>query len=331
MTRTILTLVLLGLCLAALLVPGLSMTSRASETGPDTTSPTSVPASTSASAPTRSPVSLRVYHIGNSVTDTIRYKPIVSLARTRGKQYTLGRHTMPGTPLYGMLDNPDKGFSEPPFGRTFQALTEYQWDVITLQPFNCLLEGKRERDVDTARRYLDLLLQKSPDVQVYVYSRWPGRPPIDDKDKKKGYQPIDYAALWDRPYTENWVGKTYETRDYFQRMVDRLNQTESARLRRPVLLIPVGDVFYELNRRIKAGQIAGMSDINSLYTDGVHLNDTGAYIVALTFYATIFHDDPRGLPTTGYGEIPPDLAAALQEVVWSVVNHHPYSGVKSAE
>ena len=33
---------------------------------------------------------LRVYYIGNSVTDTIRYKPLADLAATRGGEVRLG-------------------------------------------------------------------------------------------------------------------------------------------------------------------------------------------------------------------------------------------------
>jgi hypothetical protein len=278
-------------------------------------------------APT-GPTTLRVYHIGNSVTDTIRYPKIVALAKLRGKTYTLGRHTMPGTPLYGMLDNPDKGFFEKPFGRTLQAMTNYEWDVVTLQPFQCLLEGKYERDVDTSKRYLDLILQKSPDVQIYFYSRWAARDAEDQKAKEKVWLPINYMEKWDREYSGNWVGRTYETRDYYQQLVTRVNELEKGRLKKPALMIPVGDVFYELDKRIKAGNVPSLSDINYLYTDGVHLNDLGSYVVALTFYATIFQDNPKGLPTTGYGDFDPRLVEAIQDTVWSVVKGHPHSGVK---
>ncbi len=75
---------------------------------------------------------LRVYFIGNSVTDTIRYEPFAKLAASRGHQLIWGRHMIPGAPLQWLWDHPAEGFKQDPFGYPREALTQHTWDVLSL-------------------------------------------------------------------------------------------------------------------------------------------------------------------------------------------------------
>jgi len=43
--------------------------------------------------------SLRVYFVGNSVTDTINYRALADLSKSRGHNHVWGRHMIPGAPL----------------------------------------------------------------------------------------------------------------------------------------------------------------------------------------------------------------------------------------
>ena len=105
--------------------------------------------------------------------------------------------------------------------------------------------------------------------------------------------------------------------------------------KKPVLMVPVGDVMFELNRRIEAGEVPGIHDIAELFWDGIHMTNWGAFLTGTTFYATMYKRDPRGLDFHTYEvlddpwdrTIPSGFAAAVQDVVWDVVKGHKYSGV----
>lgn len=278
--------------------------------GDDAASPARAPAP-------GSPTRLRVYHVGNSVTDMVNYKAFQKMVASRGNTYTYGRHMMPGTPLFGLWDNQDKGFTEAPYGASRQALTGYEWDVITLQPFDRLLEGGREHEFETCSRFIDLAIARSPDAQIYVYQRWPKLVAVAGSSPET-YQPFDYSATWKRKYSGNW-DTSYETHDFFDRLVAKLNKSFGDRLKKPVKVIPVGDVMAELDQRIKAGEVEGIKKIEELYADTVHLNDAGRYLVGVTFYATLYGDDPKGLPTREYGEVAPAVAKAIQAAAAKVV------------
>src|SRR5271165_7225485 len=114
----------------------------------------------------------RAYFVGNSVTDTIRYGSLARLAKSRGHVLTWGRDMIPGAPLSWLWEHPKDGFQEEPFGLYPRALSEFRWDVLSLQPFDRHLDGK-DGDLAMAKNFIDLALPKSPGLQIYVYARWP--------------------------------------------------------------------------------------------------------------------------------------------------------------
>jgi hypothetical protein len=261
---------------------------------------------------------LRVYHVGNSVTDTLRYPSFAKLVASRGHQYVWGRHMIPGAPLMGMYVDQKGGFFEKPYGASQEALKNFDWDVVTLQPFDRQLEGDPDSDLPAASAFIDLIVARNPQTQIYLYSRWPRRDEVKGSDPIQ-YIPLDYESTWVRPYTGKW-DRSYETRDYFQKLTDRLNEKYAGKLSRPIQIIPVGDVMLELDRRIKAGQAKGMSAIDELYVDHIHLSAVGSYLVGATFFATLYGEPAQGLSPTAYGRIDAGIAEAITASVDAVVH-----------
>ena len=69
--------------------------------------------------------------------------------------------------------------------------------------------------------------------------------------------------------------------------------------------------------------------------DPIHINDIGAYLVALTHYAVLYHRSPVGLPYQlrradgSMANAPgPEAARLMQDIVWQVVTSYPKTGVK---
>ncbi len=258
---------------------------------------------------------LRVYFIGNSVTDTINYGALAELAKSRGHQQVWGRHMIPGAPLQWIWEHPKDGFQEQPFGHYPTALADHEWDVLSLQPFDRQLDGK-DGDLAMAKNFIDLALPKSPDVQVYVYARWPRQ----GKD--------DFDTAWLKKYTGGWDG-TNETKDYFERLTLELRKA-CPNLKKPVLMVPVGHVMYELNQRMKAGEVPGHKQIKDVFSDSIHLNNIGSYVVGCTYFATIYRENPKKLPSEPYKVADPKLAEVIQDTVWKVVGANELAGVAGA-
>ena len=72
----------------------------------------------------RSEQTLRVYHVGNSVTDTINYNGLSQLAQSRGHKHVFGRHTIPGAGLGWIWEHPADGFREEQLRQSLPGLNE---------------------------------------------------------------------------------------------------------------------------------------------------------------------------------------------------------------
>jgi hypothetical protein len=93
-----------------------------------------------------------------------------------------------------------------------------------------------------------------------------------------------------------------------------------------LFMVPVGDVLYELDQRMKAGGIDGFTSVQQLYNDAPHLTQIGNWIAGMTFYSTFWGESPVGLSASYYGQtLTPEQTLAFQETVWDVVSTHPFT------
>ena len=91
-------------------------------------------------------------------------------------------------------------------------------------------------------------------------------------------------------------------------------------------LIPAGQAMARLYDEIAAERVPGLTDIQALFSDDIHLPDMGHYFVAMVQYATLTGQSPLGLPTDfndrwgkAFDTPDPDLARELQRVAWDAV------------
>jgi len=303
-------------------------------------------AQTDTSASNSLPATFRVYFIGNSVTDQINYDGLQALAKSRGSDLVWGRHMIPGAPLEWLWAHPNEGFKADPFGYPTTALANYTWDAVSFQPFDRPLDS----DQDMILKYLDLAKDKDADTQFYIYERWPRMQGANksglafDKNNfgpNQVIEPVslaqvtDFETVWDRKLTGGY-DLTNESRDYFEKLVLSVRKA-TPQLKKPFLIVPVGEVMYQLDILMKAGKISGYTSVYQFYADGIHLRPIGQYVVGCTYFATLYKQNPTGLPTAPYsGKEHPltdaDMALApiIQSTVWSVVSTYPYAGIANA-
>lgn len=270
---------------------------------------------------------VRVYHIGNSLTDNINYGGLGKLATSKGDTYIYGKDVSPGVPLdytWAFKTKTGQAYSKAPYGLYNKALSNYTWDALTLEPFDNWIKGSTG-DLQISENFINYALKKSPNIQTYIYSRWPRR----KTDSSGNIKPIDFTKAWTTPYTGsvNRFDLSAERKGYFETLINDINKA-MPKLKHKVEMVPVGDVFAELDKRVKAHQITGISNISQFYQDTIHMNKTGSYVIGLTFYATMYKKSPVGTPVPGaYGSINSKLAGELQDAVWDIVTTNPFTGV----
>ena len=234
------------------------------------------------------------------------------------------------------------------------------------------------------REYLKL----NPKGRAYIYTAWPGIPSVRGLQARiqeaaiqsamrpgekrrdvmqritirepshEEMQPLrksfDYSARWLQQYDPaNPQGNTH-CRAHMYAVMEGLKKNfpelwQAGRLG----MIPVGDVFLELDKKMRAGQMPGLVNIGEFYADGLHLRSgLPRYTLAATYYAVLFRDDPatvdwriyqdRGNYESGkYGfyvhqpdlgvhlDITPERAKVVNQTIWDVVEDHPYTGIFS--
>jgi hypothetical protein len=160
------------------------------------------------------------------------------------------------------------------------------------------------------------------DTRFYIYAAWP---PV------KYGEPDSYQRLYLAPEHDG----SLPTRKFIADLADSVRKTNPS-----VAVIPVGEVLYALDEKMRAGKFAGFSSIQQLHRDAVHLNSVGENVAAWTAYATIFKKSPVGLPneTRGNGTVAPftnvtALSPAdmelMQQTIWDVVRQQgKYTNVR---
>ncbi|MCH5376541.1 MAG: hypothetical protein JJ992_21440 [Planctomycetes bacterium] len=257
-----------------------------------------------------------------------------------------------------------------------------EWDAIVIQIFGSRLHHETDGmwgskfdgpvdvgDVAAASDIIRIFLQKNPQGKVFIDTVWPnmqsGRVPPDDRlpewaiemKKRSGRirdaefpdrDGFNYAAQWEKPYQGDfdkpWIGNICRTRDYTNQVFEGVKKNfpdlwQQGRLVR----IPGGELFFELDKKMRAGQMPGITTVKDFYTDVQHIRaGLPAYSIAALFYAAIFEEKPDSLDFAVYNDpdkygpdlyhdrgellpITPERATVVHETVREVLQKHPHA------
>jgi len=253
----------------------------------------------------------RAYRIGNSLTWDSQPKAIEALAQQRGLKHVEAYHINCGKSLERIWTHPDEICVKAvePYGTFGNALSNYDWEAVTFQPH----PGVKSTLATDTDRILDFIAKtqengRNRDTVFYIYAAWPGQ--------KHGA----YHEVWARQIPEADDTRTLQTRAYFDHLVKRVRAKTEADVR----MIPVGHVIYELDRRMRAGEIEGYQSAVDLYRDPVHMNHVGRFVAGVTTLAALYGRDPAGLkcPPKYYGsgkDFTPQLYTTIHDAVWKVI------------
>lgn len=199
-----------------------------------------------------------------------------------------------------------------------EALASGRFDVLVLTEMVEIRDAIRWFDsprwlaewVRTAR-------QANPALRVYLYETWHR---LDD--------PAGWLERIEADLPEQWLGRV-------------LAPAEARRGTGDIYLIPGGQAMAAVVRAAEAGRLPGVTSREDLFArdaqgglDPIHINDLGAYVVALTHWAVIWQRSPVGLPhrlkradgseARSFGGA---AAREVQAIVRDTVAAIPYTGV----
>ncbi|MDX2196782.1 MAG: Ig-like domain-containing protein [Cytophagales bacterium] len=278
---------------------------------------------------TYSQITNRIYALGNSVTDGINYAGFQTIANQKGNTHLFGRHMIPGTPLSLLYSSSSSGFAEAPYSYWPNAFANYDWDCISFQPFDRSITGS-DGDFTTIQNWVNYIKSNrsnTSQLQIYIYSRYP-RVPSGYTNTSAETNASMWNSLWAGTYGAG--SQSNETKQFF---INLLNTVRGANmLAKQAAMIPAGDVMHAMNIKMAAGRLPGYTDIWDFYSDGIHVNNMGSFLLGATFFATMYKQDPRGLTVpTQYGSIAANVRDTILQTIYEVVFTHPYSGTSLAD
>lgn len=264
---------------------------------------------------------LRVYHLGHSLVGRDMPAMLAQLAGAGhlhhsqlGWGASLRDHWEPEVPVRGFETENAHGAFRP----AREAIGSGAYDAVVLTEMVEIRDAIRHHDSAAyLARWAALAHAANPDVRVYLYETW------HHTDDGTGW-----LVRIDRDLAQHWQGQ--------------VQYPAIAASGVPVHLIPAGQVMAAFVRAAEAqgglADVAGVDDLFTRRTDGtpdtIHINDLGAYLVALTHYAVLYHRDPAGLPHglrradgSAATAPTPETAALMQEIVWQVVRSMDETGV----
>lgn len=260
---------------------------------------------------------LSVYHLGHSL---VGQKMPQILAQMAGHDHasqlgwgtSLAQHHKGPAAVFGYEKENDHAFHR----EAREAIASGEYDAVV---FTEMVELKDAIAYHGSPAYLAIWAKEAreanPDVRLYLYETWH---PLTDPAGWEARIANDLAALWE--------GEV---------LAGALAHDAPA-----VYLIPGGQVLAAAARAAQNGEIEGVTQRESFFAlddkgqqDPIHLNDLGAYVIALTHYAVLYQRSPQGLPHRFSLEdgsilfVEDETAEALQRLVWQVVQTIPRTGM----
>jgi hypothetical protein len=264
------------------------------------------------------PSPMRVYHLGHSLVG--RDMPAM-LAQLAGEGHGYESQLGWGATLKAHWgDDTIAGHAEenahPRFRPAAEAVDSGDYDAVVLTEMVEIRAALRYHDSPAyLRRWAGRVLEARPDARVFLYETWHE---LDD--------PEGWLSRLDRDSRRYWEGELLA------------GAQAPGDLSQPVHVIPAGQVMARFARAVaELGGVEGVADASDLFADTIHVNDLGAYLVALTHYAVLYQRSPVGLPRqllradgTPADAPGPETARLMQQAVWEVVTGYPKTGVPQA-
>ncbi len=266
---------------------------------------------------------LSVYHLGHSLVG--RDMPVMLNQLAAAAGFTAHSHASQlgwGASLdqhrKGDVPGMEQENAHPNHRPADTALASGAYDAVVLTEMVEIRDAIRYHDSANALAHWARTARAgNPNARLYLYETWHR---LDDAEGWLNRIDADFTRAWqDQLLRVAMVAPDVGT----------------------IHLIPGGQTLAAVTRAIEAGEVPGLTRREDLFSrdaagavDPIHLNDLGAYIIALTHFATLYHRSPLGLPGallradgTPATPIPDAAIAPLQTLVWQVVTRYSLTGV----
>ena len=245
------------------------------------------------------PLNARVVMSGHSLTDPIPAKLLPMVQATGGQSAVIDLSTIPGSPMDWRWTNR----ASPVDAR--HAMSDYDLLVLT-ERVPLLNTMVYHNSAEEALRWASHAWEHGAATVLYAsWTSWVTGAEAEDDESRAG------LSLRERLLLEQT--RWEEIRDHVN--TGRPDGMPEMRM------IPGPRIMLALLDALETGAAPGLNDIRDIFVDNIHVNDLGAYLMALAHYAVIYGRDPQEVPLAlGRTAVPDrELAQWMQALVAQVV------------
>lgn len=266
-----------------------------------------------------------IYYVGHSLVNKSTPFMVKELRVAAGYSIQYRHHINNGASLQWQWTNPTSFNIDPIWDPALGMNVEHGTNFLTaLAPgaspsFQRMIITESvpllNNHVDTTGKYgkyfHDLAKNHDASIKNYMMSTW------------------EYVGTGSNAWAD-WRNQITTYKPYWEARVDKINTPSTSN---NMYIVPAGMALGALYDTLQNHAIGSLSNISSLFSDNIHLNDDGNYFVSCVMYATLFLQSPEGLPAVKPGPYVNytviDESAVrnkLQEIAWKVVQSYPRTG-----
>ncbi len=266
----------------------------------------------------------KTFFLGHSLVNFHTPNMVNKLSIAASKNFSYDANIGIGSNLQNHWNNPTSGQGS--FWNTTLPTGGFENFIITeavpLLPH--LQWSNTYRFADSLYRFA---MQANPDIQYYIYETWHCTNSGNGSTSGEGGYPCD----WDAGSTVAWRDRLTTDLVHWESIADSINLIHN----KDMLIIPAGQAMGRLYDSIVANKVPGITSMNQLFGDNIHLTYTGVYFIACVMYGVIHKESPVGLPNQLtdewdilYSDYPtPAQAEMMQRIAWSTLCDYPRDGV----
>lgn len=183
--------------------------------------------------------------------------------------------------------------------------------LILTENHNIISMIAYEASTAMALRFVDQFRVGSPNGRLFLFESWIG----------VGTAPATASA----PQLQAWQDRVAREQVAWQCVASKVNETRA--LASPMRLVPSGQALAALVADVRAGTAPGITSLDQVFADDVHLEHLGNYLMALLHYGVSYQRSPLGVTRTEIRplfdaafDVPPATATYLQTLAAIYVN-----------
>lgn len=232
---------------------------------------------------------MNTFFIGHSLMSDLPGMTRSLVERHAGQRFSFRHQDIPGAPLRWQWEAGDrKETYERTYGGRYDVhLPSGDFDSVVLT--EGVPRGGAALEAETVEylgRFVGAIRQHRPDSRIFLFVTWPhltsGTPQASTEDANMPTRHL------------KWRERIDADQPMWQRMVETVNRSHPGQ--HPVRIIPGGLVLAALHDDIEAGRIPEWQSVRQLFSDDIHTNHYGKYVMALTLATALTGKSPVGAP-----------------------------------